>query len=328
MEKFAEMARRAALERERPSNALDRVAQEAIKRHLESRSALDTYAHRAALTALRESETLHHRFLQQQLEPLRALQARLAEVSQSILDQAAVAQKAVAAAMLYTHQNALLQSRELIASAALNSVRQFQDSHQHILAGLRSALEHDLSPTLAAIQTMRTLGLASISPEFSEYVSGALDEIEESDSQEISKTVAETLEVKSKGLTPQQQFRLTIALTVLGILIALYQAIQAGRPIKIDPAQLHELKAHPEVTINIYYIFSQINDSVEYEIERKVPLKLKPTNNSMTMVTLEVNDRVKLIRMSHQWVYVEYHDEEEDLPIYGWVNKKYLKRLR
>jgi len=324
MEKFADMARKAALERERPSNALDRVAQEAIKRHLESRSALDTYAHRAALAALRESETLHHRFLQQQLEPLSALQARLAEVSQSILDQAAVAQKAVAAAMLYTHQNALLQSRELIASAALNSVRQFQDSHQHIFAGLRSALEHDLSPTLAAIQTMRTLGLASISPEFSEYVSGALDEIEESDSQEISKTVAETLEAKSKGLTPQQQFKLTIALTVLGILIALYQAIQAGRPIKIDPAQLHD----PEVTINIYCIFSQINDSIEYEIERKVPLKLKPTNNSMTMVTLEVNDRVKLIRMSHQWVYVECHDEEEALPIYGWVNKKYLKRLR
>jgi len=327
MEKFDEMARRAAFERTKPSSALDRIADEALKRHLEARSALDTHAHRAAIAALQNSFILNRRLSVQLFEPMSALRTRLAEVSQNIINQGLVAQKALAATMLYTQQNAFQQSRELIASAAFNSVLQFQESHRDILAGLRSALDRDLTPTLAAIQTMRSLGLANLSPEFSEYVSEALDEVEESASQEIPQTTAEIFEAKSKGLTTQQQFKLMLALTLLSIFIALYQAIQAGQPIKIDPAQLEQLKAHPEVTINIYNIFSQINESVEYEVKRKVALKLRPRNCSTTMVTLEVDDRVKLIRMSHQWIYVEYYDKEEDLPIYGWVNKKYLKRL-
>lgn len=326
MEKFDEMARRAALERTKPSSALDRIADEAVKRHLEARSALDTHARRAAMAAIENSFTLSRRLSDQVFEPISALRG-LHDISQNIVNQSLVAQKAVAAAMLYTNQKAFQQSRDLIASAAFNSVVQFRDSHRDLFAGLRSALDRDLSPTLAAIQTMRSLGLANLSPEFSEYVSEALDEVEESGQQEIPKTTSEIFEAKSEGLTAQQRFKLMLAVSLLGIFIALYSAIKEGQPIKIDPAQLEQLKAHPELTIHIYNIFSHINEDVEYEVKRKVALKLKPRNCATTMVTLQVDDKVKLIRMSHQWIYVEYHDKEEDLPIYGWVKKKYLKRL-
>ncbi|MFZ0751312.1 MAG: hypothetical protein WAM70_18260, partial [Pyrinomonadaceae bacterium] len=274
MTKIDEMVRSAALERTKPSSALDRIADEALKRHLEASSSLDSHAHRAAIAAaIQNSLVLRDRLSGQLFEPIFALRDRLGEVSQVIINQGLVAQKALAAVMLLGNQSALQQSRELIAAAAFNSVLQFRDSHRDLLAGLaglRSALDRDLSPMLAAIQTMRGLGLADLSPEFSEYVSETLGDEEESGQHEIPKTTSEIFEAKSKGLTSQQQFNLMLALTLLSIFIALYQAIQAGQPIKIDPAQLEQLKAHPEVTINIYNIFSQMNERVEYEVKREV----------------------------------------------------------
>jgi hypothetical protein len=316
-------------------SALDRIADEALKRHLEARSAINTHAHRAALEALQDSFVLNRRNAEQLFEPISALRSRLDEISQKIINQGEVAQKALAATMLHINESALQQSRELLATAAFNSVVQFQHAHRDIFAGIRSALDRDLSPMLAAIQTMQGLGLANISPEFSEYVSETLDEVEESGQQaQIPKTPGEIFEAKSKGLSAYEQARLTLAIAILAMILQIFQTYQAGQPIKIDPVQLEQLKAHPEITINIYNLFSQINEPVEYEVMRDVALKLKPKNCSTTLGILKAVDkdkgkvRVKLIRMSHQWIYVEYHDEEEDLPINGWVNKKYLKRLR
>lgn len=40
------------------------------------------------------------------------------------------------------------------------------------------------------------------------------------------------------------------------------------------------------------------------------------------------NTKVKLITEKHKWVYIEWTDYLEVVPRYGWVNKKYLKRLK
>jgi hypothetical protein len=327
MVKLDEIARRAALERAKPSSALDRIADEAIKRHLEVRSAFETHAYRAAMETIINAFA-NRRFSDELFEPIKALGSRMGEISQEIVNQGLIARKALEAVML-TNQDAFQKSQELIAAATLNAVAQFQETFRpELLVGLQRALDRDLSPMLAAIQTMRGLGLENLSPEFSEYVSETLSQVEESGQEEAAKTTSEIFDAKAKGLTSQQQFKLMLALTLLGIFINLYQAIQAGKPIKIDPAQLEQLKARPEITINIYKIFSQINQPIEYEVKRKVTLKLNANNRSMTMVTLEKDEKVKLVRMSHKWIYVEYNDKEEDLPIYGWVNKKYLKRAK
>jgi hypothetical protein len=330
-----EITKKIALERVKPSSAVDRIAQEAIRRHLETRSALDTHALRVAQEALAHTWS-NPAFRAQVFEPINALRKQVGEMSLDILNQGQVAQRALSAILSNANLSRFRQSQEIIAQAALNSVNQFYTNlNRDLFASFRAALHRDLDPMLAAIGTMRSLGLENLSPEFSEYVSETLEEFEESNEQQIPKTSAEILETttkvfeqKAKGLSEDQKFKLMLALTVLSIFIALYQAIQAGQPIKIDPIQLEQLKGQPEITLNIYNIFSRINEQVEYQVERKVALKLKPKNCSTTMVTLEIGEKVKLIRLSHKWIYVEYHDEEEDLPVYGWANKKYLKRIK
>lgn len=82
----------------------------------------------------------------------------MAHVTQDIIDQNIAASKALGAAVLQTNQDVLLKSRELIASAALNSVQQFRDGfHEQTLAALRKTLEFDQAPFMAAIQTCGAL---------------------------------------------------------------------------------------------------------------------------------------------------------------------------
>src|SRR5215213_2033245 len=194
-----------ALEYAKPSSAVDRIAKEAVRRHLETRDAFDTHALRVA------QETLAHTwsnpvFTAQVFEPINALRKKVGELSLDIVNQGH--QRALNAILSDANLSIFRQSQERIAEAALNSVSQFYANlNRDLFAGLRAALDRDLSPMLAAIGTMHSLGLENLSPEFSEYVSETLDELEELNEQEVPKTSAEILatttkvfEQKAKGL--------------------------------------------------------------------------------------------------------------------------------
>lgn len=55
MANLDEITRRIVLDHAKPSNALDRAAKEAIKSHLEARSAIETQAYRAAMEAFNQT---------------------------------------------------------------------------------------------------------------------------------------------------------------------------------------------------------------------------------------------------------------------------------
>lgn len=67
--------------------------------------------------------------------------------------------------------------------------------------------------------------------------------------------------------------------------------------------------------------------STYYIVERQVPIRVKPNNRSATVALLYPNQKVRLEKSAHQWIYVEYFDFIEGLPRLGWVDKKYLKKL-
>lgn len=71
-----------------------------------------------------------------------------------------------------------------------------------------------------------------------------------------------------------------------------------------------------------------VEDSeVYYVVQRTVSVKNQPNFKSFTIDYLSSDTKVHLIKSKGKWIYVEYIDYLEVVPRYGWVSKKYLKRL-
>ncbi|MDX6384541.1 MAG: hypothetical protein QOK48_2114 [Blastocatellia bacterium] len=71
----------------------------------------------------------------------------------------------------------------------------------------------------------------------------------------------------------------------------------------------------------------QDDESAYYVVERRILIRVKPNNRSAPVAFLYPNQTVRLEKLNHQWIYVEYFDYIEGIPKLGWVNKKYLKKL-
>ncbi len=70
------------------------------------------------------------------------------------------------------------------------------------------------------------------------------------------------------------------------------------------------------------------NSETYYAVEREFDVRANPTFKSMKFGRLFPNTKVKLITEKHKWVYIEWTDYLEAVPRYGWINKKYLKKLK
>ncbi len=66
---------------------------------------------------------------------------------------------------------------------------------------------------------------------------------------------------------------------------------------------------------------------IYYVVKREFDVRANPTFKSMKFGRLFPNTKVKLITEKHKWVYIEWTDYLEAVPRYGWVDKKYLKKL-
>ncbi len=69
------------------------------------------------------------------------------------------------------------------------------------------------------------------------------------------------------------------------------------------------------------------DQSTYYVVEREVILRLKPTSKSAPFGSLFPNQKVRGVQRSHKWIYVEYFDEIEGVPRYGWAYKKYFQHI-
>ena len=68
-------------------------------------------------------------------------------------------------------------------------------------------------------------------------------------------------------------------------------------------------------------------NDVYYVVQRTASVKNRPNFNSLTINYLSSDTKIHLLKSKHKWIYIEYIDYLEVVPRYGWVNKKYLKRL-
>ncbi|MDQ3180524.1 MAG: hypothetical protein M3Q33_08390 [Acidobacteriota bacterium] len=66
---------------------------------------------------------------------------------------------------------------------------------------------------------------------------------------------------------------------------------------------------------------------VYYIVQRTMCVKNSPDFKCLTIDYLSSDTKVRSLKSKHKWIYIEYIDYLEIVPRYGWVNKKYLKRL-
>lgn len=72
---------------------------------------------------------------------------------------------------------------------------------------------------------------------------------------------------------------------------------------------------------------SDENNEIYYIVERQVQVKVKPTFKAPTIVIIYPNQKVKLVKKNHKWIYIEYFDYIDGVPKTGWANKKYLVKM-
>lgn len=125
-------------------------------------------------------------------------------------------------------------------------------------------------------------------------------------------------------------------LTILAVLIAfgslstdIYQAINTHESSNTQSTQFQQLTdLLKQIAINIELRIPEKDENIYYVVERQVPIQIKPKFKSPTIAVLFPNQKVRLVRDNHKWIYVEYFDYLEGIPRYGWTNKKYLKKLK
>ncbi len=63
-------------------------------------------------------------------------------------------------------------------------------------------------------------------------------------------------------------------------------------------------------------------------VERQVNVRIKPNFNSATIVVIYPNQKVRLVKKEHKWIYIEYFDYIDGVLKNGWVSKKYLVKIK
>lgn len=72
----------------------------------------------------------------------------------------------------------------------------------------------------------------------------------------------------------------------------------------------------------------ELQFSTFYFVERPVYLKTSQSSKSGRIYLLIPETKVKLLVKNHKWLFVEALDSVNAIPVRGWVEKKYLKRIK
>lgn len=136
------------------------------------------------------------------------------------------------------------------------------------------------------------------------------------------RVIAEKAIPTKRRLTNEE---LTVLIGFLTLLIAIWQLVQSSQPTQIAQSQINQLiRAYEHVVME-----AKRNPPIDthYSVVRPVALKVKPIHHSTTVRLLLPSQTLLMIQKKHKWIYVEYLDSNNRVTYYGWVDKKYLRRM-
>lgn len=163
------------------------------------------------------------------------------------------------------------------------------------------------------------------------------DAVETSASNEEVLGKIESLFEEKVGLLPQNQFSrefvINLFLSVLITIIQLWYSHYLSEQSSVELNSLfRETFYRLEKIENKFENFNLDDESMEddeiyYLVQRTTSVHNRPNFNSLAVDYLSSKTKVRLIKTKHKWIYIEYIDYLEVIPRYGWVNKKYLKKI-
>ncbi|HEU0144140.1 MAG TPA: hypothetical protein VFQ47_05085 [Nitrososphaera sp.] len=195
-----------------------------------------------------------------------------------------------------------------------------------------------ISTVFAALQSEEAKGYASLRGSFAGIAAAtlrqALEGLDERDEQafnQLEQLIDEKIAtLPHNQVTAESLWRFLIMLFIAlgGLGTGFYQIKDAKQSSAIQAEQqVQIMKVLEHIAFNTGQLIPKPDQNIYYVVERQVNLKLKPNNRSATIVIIYPNQKVRLVQMNHQWIYIEYFDYLEGVPKYGWANKKYLKRV-
>ena len=167
-----------------------------------------------------------------------------------------------------------------------------------------------------------------------EALKGGFKGLEEKDKQSFAR-FEKLVNEKIATLEPNQvtgeslwKFLVTLFMMLAAWGTTLYQIKQANDSSKTQTEQhAQSMAVWERIASQLQRLFPETDNGIYYVAERRVELKTKPSFGSYTITAIITNQKVRLVQMNHQWIYIEYFDYIEGVPKYGWASKKYLKRL-
>jgi hypothetical protein len=167
-----------------------------------------------------------------------------------------------------------------------------------------------------------------------EALKGGFKDLEEKDKQSFAR-FEKLINEKIATLQPNQvsgeslwKFLVTLFMMLGAWGTTVYQIKQANDSSKTQTEQhAQSIAVWERVASQLQRLFPENDNGIYYVAERRAALKVKPSFGSYTITVIFTNQKVRLVRMSYQWIYIEYFDYIEGVPKYGWASKKYLKRL-
>jgi len=79
-----------------------------------------------------------------------------------------------------------------------------------------------------------------------------------------------------------------------------------------------------QLVIDTSRLIPDQDQNAYYVVDREAMLRVKPRAKSAPFGSLFPKQKVRIVQRRHKWIYVEYFDEIEGVPKYGWAYKKYF----
>lgn len=184
--------------------------------------------------------------------------------------------------------------------------------------------------------------IRAINNSYSGKMAAALREL--LNSPEISdktlRPIQDLVDSKIKSL-PQDRISaeglLTLILTLIGVLLT-YGGVHQLDPSRSLDSRTASPRAKSTQVTQIAELVQQLvtqtsrlipdyDQNSYYLVKREAELRLKPRAKSLPFGSLFPNQKVRIIKRHHKWIYAEYFDEIEGAPRYGWAHKKYFKYI-
>jgi hypothetical protein len=167
----------------------------------------------------------------------------------------------------------------------------------------------------AAFETIKQMQYRAVVANFPDFEDVIISEAPSGEPKQVERAIKKYVaKQKKRGLTKEQYEALMAFLQVFSIIVTIYFGIQQGMP-----------------TNNIQVVYppgiEQVAKPKWYVVKRACLLKVYPNFKSATIAVIPEQTTVEVVFVTHQWLYVEYQPHDEDIPKYGYVNKKYLKMV-